>query len=131
MDFTEPAWSWIQVQDDLSMQIAMINALSNDQVPKGISVFDPSGIRDYEFERVGAETLHTPVGDIETVIYRSHKAYSPRSNRRFFAGSSSSISLLASSRSHATIDSMSGSMRAAASRRRGSAWALPPDWSSA
>lgn len=73
------------VQDDLSMQIAMINALANNQVPKGISVFDPSGIRDYEFERVGAETLHTPVGDIETVIYRSHKAYSPRSNRYWCA----------------------------------------------
>ena len=73
------------VQDDLSMQIAMIYALSNDQVPKGISVFDVTGIRDYSFERVGAETLHTPVGDIATVIYRSHKEYSPRSNRYWCA----------------------------------------------
>jgi hypothetical protein len=73
------------VQDDLSMQIAMINALSNDQVPKGISVFDVNGIRDYEFERVGAETLHTPVGDIATIIYRSHKANSSRSNRYWLA----------------------------------------------
>ena len=67
------------------MQIAMINALSNDQVPKGISVFDVNGIRDYEFERVGAETLHTPVGDIATIIYRSHKANSSRSNRYWLA----------------------------------------------
>jgi hypothetical protein len=73
------------VQDDLSMQIAMINALSNDQVPKGISVFDVNGIRDYEFERVGAETLHTPVGDVATIIYRSHKANSSRSNRYWLA----------------------------------------------
>jgi hypothetical protein len=73
------------VQDDLSMQIAMIYALANDQVPKGMSVFDVSGIRDYEFERVGTETLHTPVGDLETIVYKSHKAYSPRSNRYWCA----------------------------------------------
>jgi hypothetical protein len=73
------------VQDDLSMQISLIYALSNDQMPKGISLFDVSGIRDYNFERVGTETLHTPVGDVETIIYRSHKTYSPRSNRYWCA----------------------------------------------
>lgn len=73
------------VQDDLSMQISLIYALSNDQMPKGIALFDVSGIRDYVFERVGAETLHTPVGDVATIIYRSHKAYSPRSNRYWCA----------------------------------------------
>ena len=69
------------VQDDLSVQIALIYALSNDQVPTGISLFDVNGIRDYDYARVGAETLHTPVGDVATIIYRSHKANSPRSTR--------------------------------------------------
>ncbi len=73
------------VQDDLSMQISMIYALSNGQVPKGISLFDVNGIRDYEFERLGEETLHTPVGDVATVIYRSHKTNSQRSNRYWCA----------------------------------------------
>lgn len=73
------------VQDDLSMQIFLIYALSNEQVPHGISVFDVNGIRDYDFERVGAETLHTPVGDVATIIYRSHKTNSPRSNRYWCA----------------------------------------------
>jgi hypothetical protein len=73
------------VQDDLSMQIALIYALSNDQMPKGISVFDVGGIRDYDFERVGTETLHTPIGDVATIIYRSHKANSSRSNRYWCA----------------------------------------------
>lgn len=73
------------VQDDLSMQISLISALENDQMPKGISLFDVNGIRDYSFERVGTETLHTPVGDIATIIYRTHKAYSPRSNRYWCA----------------------------------------------
>jgi hypothetical protein len=69
------------VQDDLSVQIALIYALSNDQVPEGISVFDVNGIRDYEYQRVGEENLHTAVGDVATVIYRSHKANSGRSTR--------------------------------------------------
>ena len=73
------------VQDDLSVQIALIYALSNDQPPNGISLFDVNGIRDYIFERVGTETLHTPVGDVATVIYRSHKANSSRSNRYWLA----------------------------------------------
>jgi hypothetical protein len=73
------------VQDDLSMQISLIYALSNDQTPEGISVFDVNGIRDYNFERVGTETLRTPVGDVATVIYRSHKTNSSRSNRYWCA----------------------------------------------
>jgi hypothetical protein len=67
------------------VQIALIYALSNDQPPSGISLFDVNGIRDYIFERVGTETLHTPVGDVATVIYRSHKANSSRSNRYWLA----------------------------------------------
>ena len=69
------------VQDDMSVQAALIYALSNEQTPTGISLFDVGGIRDYDYARVGAETLHTPVGDVATIIYRSHKANSPRSTR--------------------------------------------------
>ncbi len=73
------------VQDDLSMQVSLMYALSNELIPQGISVFDVNGIRDYNFERVGTETLHTPVGDVATIIYRSHKTSSPRSNRYWCA----------------------------------------------
>ena len=73
------------VQDDLSIQVAMMQALANGQMPAGISLFDKNGIRDYEYTRVGAETLQTPVGPLQTVIYRSHKANSPRSNRYWCA----------------------------------------------
>jgi hypothetical protein len=73
------------VQDDLSIQVAMMQALANGQMPAGISLFDKNGIRDYEYTRVGAETLQTPLGPLPTVIYRSHKANSPRSNRYWCA----------------------------------------------
>ena len=69
------------VQDDLSVQIAFIYALANGQSVQDISVFDKQGIRDYAYTRVGEETLHTPVGDIATVVYRSQRAHSPRSTR--------------------------------------------------
>jgi Protein of unknown function (DUF3108) len=69
------------VQDDLSVQVALINALANGQVPSGISLFDPNGIRDYDYSEVGTETLQTPAGEFATVIYRSHKQNSPRSTR--------------------------------------------------
>jgi hypothetical protein len=69
------------VQDDLSVQVALIHALASGRMPQGISLFDKAGIRDYEYTRVGEETLHTPIGDIPTVIYRSHRAHSSRSTR--------------------------------------------------
>lgn len=69
------------VQDDLSVQIALIHALEIEQIPAGISVFDKSGIRDYAYTRVGTETVHTPVGDVATIIYRSQRAHAPRSTR--------------------------------------------------
>lgn len=69
------------VQDDLSIQVALIHALANGRVPSGIALFDKDGIRDYDYAQVGTETLHTAAGDFATVIYRSHKQNSPRSTR--------------------------------------------------
>ncbi len=83
------------VQDDLSVQVALIQALAAGKMPQGISLFDKSGIRDYEYTRVGEETLHTPLGDIATVIYRSHRANSSRSTRFWCAPSYGYIPLRA------------------------------------
>jgi hypothetical protein len=69
------------VQDDLSVQIALMHALLAGQTPAGIAMFDKNGIRDYDYARVGDETLHTAVGEVATVIYESHKANSPRRTR--------------------------------------------------
>ena len=55
------------VQDDLSIQVALINALENGQVPSGISLFDKDGIRDYDYAQVGTETLHTAAGEFATI----------------------------------------------------------------
>ena len=69
------------VQDDLSVQVALIYALATGTTPTGISLFDKAGVRDYEYTQVGTQTLHTPLGEIATIIYRSHRGGSPRSTR--------------------------------------------------
>ena len=69
------------VQDDQSVQVALISALLAGHTPAGIALFDKNGIRDYDYARVGEETLRTPMGDVPTVIYESHKANSPRRTR--------------------------------------------------
>ncbi|MBS0387091.1 MAG: DUF3108 domain-containing protein [Proteobacteria bacterium] len=69
------------VQDDQSVQVALMVALLGGHTPAGIALFDKDGIRDYDYARVGEETLHTPMGSVDTVVYESHKAYSPRRTR--------------------------------------------------
>ena len=66
------------VQDDLSVQIALIAQLVNGVTPTGFLLFDKSGIRNYRYSRDSAEVLDTPMGKIPTIIYRSQKDGSPR-----------------------------------------------------
>jgi len=73
------------VQDDLSIQVALISALAADAAPSGFSVFDKNGIRDYSYTREGTAMLKTPLGEISTVIYRSQRSGSPRSTRYWCA----------------------------------------------
>jgi hypothetical protein len=68
------------VQDDSSLQVALMHDLLAGKVPTTVSIYDKSGIRDYQFTQTGTETLHTPMGDIATVIYKSQRATSPRYN---------------------------------------------------
>jgi hypothetical protein len=61
------------VQDDLSIQIAMMNALLRGQVPTGFRLVDRNIIKDYQYTAEGRTTLSTPLGMLEAVIYRSRK----------------------------------------------------------
>jgi hypothetical protein len=73
------------VQDDLSAQVAMIQALNSGQTPTSFLDFDKSGIRDYSYTPVGEELLHTPLGEVATVIYLSQRDKAPRSTRYWCA----------------------------------------------
>jgi Protein of unknown function (DUF3108) len=75
------------VQDDLSVQIAMMVQLLHGVTPAGLREIDRSGIRDYRYQRVGQETLLTAIGRVDTIIYSSQHPGSPRITRYWCAPS--------------------------------------------
>lgn len=75
------------VQDDLSIQIAMINQLVLRQTPEVLREIDKNGIRDYLYKQTGTETLTTAIGRIDTVVYSTQHPGSPRVTRYWCAPS--------------------------------------------
>jgi len=75
------------IQDDLSVQIALMVELLRGHTPDKFSLLSGNSIREYRYSRDGEETLTTPVGTIQTIIYRSEKQYSPRVTRFWCAPS--------------------------------------------
>jgi hypothetical protein len=69
------------VQDDLSVQIAMLAAVRAGHVPQNLSIIDKNTIRDYDYRRLGEETILTALGSLETVVYASQHPGSPRITR--------------------------------------------------
>jgi Protein of unknown function (DUF3108) len=70
-----------QVQDDGSVQLALMVELLAGRTPHSFQLIDKNSVREYKFAREGEATLKTPMGDVATVIYRSQKTYSPRITR--------------------------------------------------
>ena len=52
------------VQDDLSIQIALMVALLRGHTPERFSLLDGNSVRQYRYLREGEETLQTPIGSI-------------------------------------------------------------------
>ncbi len=75
------------IQDDLSVQIALMVELLRGHTPDKFSLLSGNSVREYQYSRDGEETLTTPVGTIKTIIYRSEKQNSPRTTRFWCAPS--------------------------------------------
>jgi Protein of unknown function (DUF3108) len=75
------------IQDDLSVQIALMVDLLNGKTPQNLSMIDKNAVRDYRYQREGDATIDTPFGAIATVIYSSQHAGSPRITRFWCAPS--------------------------------------------
>jgi Protein of unknown function (DUF3108) len=69
------------VQDDLSIQIALLYALRRGQVPDNLSMIDKNTFREYSYQREGEQTIDSKLGRIATVVYASHHEGSPRTTR--------------------------------------------------
>jgi hypothetical protein len=74
-----------EVQDDASVQVALMASLLRGKTPDRFSVIDNNSVREYHYARAGEETLKTPFGAVATTIYTSQKTYSPRINRYWCA----------------------------------------------
>lgn len=69
------------MQDDGSVQLALMVELLAGRTPGSFRMLDKSGTREYQFARDGVATLQTPFGSVATVVYRAQKAGSPRITR--------------------------------------------------
>jgi hypothetical protein len=79
------------IQDDLSIQIALMVGLLKGKPPDHFSLLSGDSVREYRYTREKEETLQTAVGNIATVVYRSEKAGSPRVTRFWCAPSNGYI----------------------------------------
>jgi hypothetical protein len=75
------------IQDDLSVQIAMMVELLRGRTPERFSMINGNSVREYRYVREDEATLTTAIGTIPTVVYRAQKEGSPRATRFWCAPS--------------------------------------------
>ena len=91
-------------QDDLSVQIALMLGLKSGHVPGSFWLINKDEVQEYQYSRDGQETLDTPVGKLEAVIYRSHHEGSSRTTRLWLAPSLDYMPLRAEQTRHGKIE---------------------------
>lgn len=72
-------------QDPLSVQIELMRELAAGNSPTHFLLFDKTEATEYHYTREGGVTLDTPLGRLETVIYRSDRPDSDRVMRFWLA----------------------------------------------
>ena len=75
------------IQDDLSIQIALVVELLAGRMPERFQMIDQNTVREYHYTREREESVSTPLGKIDTIVYRSQKTGSPRVTRFWCAPS--------------------------------------------
>lgn len=72
-------------QDGLSVQIALMRELAAGRSPQVFWLINKDEVTDYQYTNEGNATLDTPLGKLETVVYRSQHPGSSRVTRLWFA----------------------------------------------
>jgi uncharacterized protein DUF3108 len=75
------------VQDSLSVQVALMCALSKGESPKSFQLIDKDEVKEYQYTHEGNATLETPAGKLDTVIYTSQRKGAKRLTRLWIAPS--------------------------------------------
>lgn len=66
------------IQDDSSVQIALMVELLTGREPQKFQMLDKNTVREYGYHREREEPLDTPVGKMDTIVYGAQKIGSPR-----------------------------------------------------
>ena len=69
------------VEDDLSVQIAMLVQMLHGHTPDNLAMVDKNEVREYHYGREREETIDTALGRLQTVVYTSQRTGSPRITR--------------------------------------------------
>ena len=72
-------------QDPLSVQVALMRELVAGNSPTQFLLFDKTEAAEYHYTREGQVTLDTPLGRLDTVVYRSDRPDSDRVMRFWLA----------------------------------------------
>jgi hypothetical protein len=74
-------------QDPLSVQIDLMRDLAAGSAPSSFLLFDKTEATEYHYTRERTEALETPLGHLDTIVYRSDRPGSDRVTRLWLAPS--------------------------------------------
>lgn len=75
------------LQDGMSVQIALMRALTRGESPQGYSLIDKDVIKEYVYAAEAPARLRTVAGELDTVVWSSHRPNSNRVTRVWYAPS--------------------------------------------
>jgi hypothetical protein len=73
------------IQDPMSVQIELMRQLQAGLTPTRFKLFDKDQAKEYSYTRERNEVLNTPLGTLDTVVYRSDRPGSDRVTRLWLA----------------------------------------------
>jgi len=73
------------IQDPMSVQIELMQQLQAGFAPTQFKLFDKDQAKEYFYTRERTEVLNTPLGPLDTVVYRSDRPGSDRVTRLWLA----------------------------------------------
>jgi hypothetical protein len=94
------------LQDRLSIQIAVMVALLRGEEPGTIPMIDDNRVKRYAYTKKGTETLETPLGKVETVIYESTREGSSRVARFWMSPEHDFIAMRAEQERKGKVETM-------------------------
>jgi hypothetical protein len=92
------------IQDPMSVQIELMRQLQAGLVPTQFKLFDKDQAKEYFYTRERTEVLNTPLGAVDTVVYRSDRPGSDRVTRLWLAPKLNYLPLQANRSRNGSVD---------------------------